>query len=166
MASSCYRAEINLSDLMDDMVPGGTSSTTAGASGSTSGTQAGDAPGGGGGAGVANESAAGQGGASEPPCIDEPREPAQQVCFNLGAPPPEQCQVQDPMGWSGCYADTCHACQEALVDYPYYFDWYPCCWANTTCGSHALQPIGCSANCPRPTEREKSPKCGRVNIEL
>jgi hypothetical protein len=165
-ASSCYRAEINLSDLMDDMMQAGTASNPAGIGGSAGGTGAGDAPGGGGSAGDANENTAGQGGASEPPCRDEPLEPEQQVCFNLGAPSAEQCQEQDPMGWSGCYADTCHVCREALVGYPYYFDWHPCCQVNPTCYTHALKPHACDARCPEPTDRDRSPRCGQISIEL
>lgn len=40
-ASSCYHAQIDLSELMDDMVPGGTSPSMAGAGGSASGTNVG-----------------------------------------------------------------------------------------------------------------------------
>jgi hypothetical protein len=40
-ASSCYHAQIDLSDLMEDMVPGGTSPSMAGTGGSASGTNVG-----------------------------------------------------------------------------------------------------------------------------
>lgn len=130
-------------------------------SGSGSGGAAGNDAGGEGGS---SAGASGQGGApAEPTCIDEPLTADEEVCRLLGAPSGGECSEQDPGGWMGCYNGNCQVCTKSVVDYPYYFDWHPCCKANTTCGSN--DPVFCNSLCPPPTEREKIPPCFRVALE-
>lgn len=180
-ASSCYRAEIDLSALMDDMMQAGTAPGSAGVTGSMSGTQGiagsasggggdvgGDAPGAGGTGAAGAPSAAGEGGAggaAEPICIDEPRDPVQQDCFQFRPPEREECPNQAPDGWSGCWYGNCLVCPELIGEYPYYLDWNSCCQANPTCDSNSRKAFPCDSRCPAPTERDKHPPCSQRGLE-
>lgn len=186
-ASSCYRAEIDLTALRGK-APGG---TTASSSGGAPDGAAGIASGGGGApsgaagmssaaghdantpGGAAGSDAGGEGGLSagaagqssttvEPPCIDEQVTAEEEVCRRLGAPERAECSEQAADGWKGCYFGNCLVCSKSVLDYPYYFDWHPCCKVNDTCYSN--DPMRCNSLCPAPTEREKSPPCFRVAL--
>jgi hypothetical protein len=190
-ASSCYRAEIDLTDLVDKapggMMAAGVGGAPPGAAGIGSGgaegdddfnrgggATGGDAGGEGGvrtgaagsdagGEGGASAGAGGQGGATvEATCINEPLTPDEELCRLLGPPTRAECSEQAQDGWEGCYFGNCLVCSKSVVDYPYYFDWHPCCQVNTTCKSNP--PMPCNSLCPAPTEREKSPPCFRVAL--
>lgn len=138
---SCYRAEVDLTPLLDDPSPAGGAELTAGA------------------AGEANESAA-NGGAGEPACEMLPEDPVQYQC-RLRAPPKAVCDTQDSPGWAGCYNGGCSICQEVLRFFPGYSARHPCCTVNTTCGKHA--PLKCSPLCPPPTVLDMVEPC--FNLE-
>jgi hypothetical protein len=145
VASSCYRAEIDLSELMDG------DAAEAGKNGSASA---------GGGMAGAPDSAA-DGGASGAATCSDVLDSLQETCHYLGAPSREQCldvEANDENSrWQGCRFSACHACTELLSDYPYYFKWHPCCERDEDCASES--PIDCTATCPAPTERDKHPPC-------
>jgi hypothetical protein len=113
------------------------------------------------GEGGASAGAGGQGGATVE-CIDEPLTSDEEICRLLGPPTREECSEQAEDGWEGCYFGNCLVCPKSVVDYPYYFDWHPCCRINTTCASS--EPTRCNPLCPAPTEREKSPPCFLVTL--
>jgi hypothetical protein len=170
-ASSCYRAEIALTDLMDPASGGTTAASGAGTPNGAAGVGAGGAAGhdastGGGAAGGEGGVSAGAAGQSsttaEPPCIDEQVTPDEEICRQLGAPDRAECSEQASDGWKGCYFGNCLVCAKSVLDYPYYFDWHPCCKVNDTCSSN--DPMRCNSLCPAPTEREKSPPCFRVAL--
>ena len=99
----------------------------------------------------------GAGGAADLVCDDSPLDETQQAC-RLGALPSlAQCTEQDVQGWSGCYAGGCAVCTKSVREYPYYFDWHPCCAPNGTCASNV--PVKCNARCPAPTARDKRKPC-------
>jgi hypothetical protein len=116
----------------------------------------------GGGAG-SHAGASGHGNAVARPCIDEQLTPPEETCRLLGPRAMDACPAGTTDDWKGCYNATCAVCSKSVVDYPYYFDWHPCCRANLTCGSN--DPIRCHALCPEPTEREKHPPCFHVGPE-
>ena len=138
-AGSCYRAEIDLTPLVDDMSLGGAGAPASGA---------GDAaPGGAAGAGA------------EVVCDDSKEDPVQTAC-RLEPATKAQCDEQAADGWQGCYAGGCEVCQELLVDYPFYQDWHSCCHINPTCSTNV--PLKCNSRCPAPTERDKHPRCSSL----
>jgi hypothetical protein len=114
----CYRAEIDLSPVLDE----------------SESTETGE-------------------GAS---CDDSPLD-ATQVGCRLLLPTRAECSVQDAEGWSGCYDGGCSVCTKSVRDYPYYFDWHPCCLPNDDC--HSNSPLKCNARCPNPTEHDKVKPC-------
>lgn len=102
---------------------------------------------------------AGASSAAEPAC-DETQVEAEQARCRLLLPTRAACTEQDTEGWAGCYDGGCAVCADSVTDYPYYFDWHPCCQPNTTC--HSNPPIKCNARCPAPTERDKVRPCWLV----
>jgi hypothetical protein len=74
------------------------------------------------------------------------------------------CSVQDLEGWAGCYSGGCAVCIEGVADYPYYFDWHPCCEPNPNCNSNNSHVTKCDARCPAPTERDKVPPCSKLDV--
>lgn len=150
VAASCYRAEIDLNVLMDAAAGG----TTAAAGSDSSGGEAD-----GGALGEAGQAGAG---GQEPSCVDDELDAVQAECQRLGHPTAEQCMFA-PGGWDGCVAGACYVCTKLLRDYPYYFQWHPCCLRNPTCYSN--QPYKCDARCPRPTERDQHPRCSAQNAK-
>jgi hypothetical protein len=126
---SCYRAEIDL------------------------GLLAGESPESGGNAG----GEAGASSATEPAC-DEAQVDDEQAQCRKDLPTKAECTEPDPDGWSACYNGGCNVCVETAADYPYYFDWHPCCQGNTTCNSN-LPGLKCNARCPLPTEHDKVRPC-------
>jgi hypothetical protein len=123
----CYRAEIDLSPVLDE------SESTA---------------------------TDGGGGAS---CDDSPLDATQLGC-RLLLPTRAECSAQDAEGWSGCYDGGCSVCSKSVRDYPYYFDWHPCCLPNDDC--HSNSPLKCNARCPSPTERDKVKPCFVIESQL
>jgi hypothetical protein len=117
-------------------------------------------------AGADARGGAGVGGASRIvvlPCIDEQLTAQEETCRLLGPRDLDACPEATLDDWEGCYADTCAVCTKSVTEYPFYFDWHPCCQANVTCGSN--DPVRCNALCPEPTEREKHPPCFHVGPE-
>jgi hypothetical protein len=154
LASSCYRAEIDLTVFAEGAAPrAGNDAGGAEAMISDGGDVS--AVGGAAVAGRAGEPGA-TGQAGESSCNDE-LEPMQEVCRRVGPPSPEQCFAMTNDVWQGCVHSACQVCTKSVRDYPYYFAWNPCCQENETCGSNI--PRGCSAACPEPTERDKRPLC-------
>jgi hypothetical protein len=144
VGSSCYRAEIDLTPLLDDMSLGGGGAPLSGAAGTAMSA--------GGGAG---DAATGAGGVA---CDDvSVLEQTQEVCRSLRTPTAAECYEQAPDGWAGCYAGGCTVCTEQLREYPHYFDWHPCCRPNDTCAP--IHPVTCNVRCPAPTEHDKIPPC-------
>lgn len=186
-AGSCYRAEIDLSVLLDaggsgGVVGAGAASSSAGAGESGAEHAAGGeslrggAPNGGdnagqggagGAAGDASQELGGAGaGASngDGPCEDPPFSVDDKFCNDTGIKPDRiACVEQDVSlkGFEGCYNGGCAVCtvHGEVPDYPYYFDWHPCCQKNPNCGS--LPRFYCNERCPRPTEHDKVPPCGK-----
>lgn len=171
LASSCYRAEIDLTDLMgrnaqagsasgaDAPMSGAAAMTMSGAGASSEGGGGASSEGGGGSA--TSDGGGGEGGAVAVECDPSPLDELQWNCLYLGRPSREACLQQEEngelSGWPGCYDGACNACTKLLRDYPYYFAWHPCCWANDTCKSN--DPAQCSVACPAPSERDKHPIC-------
>lgn len=108
---------------------------------------------------AASPDSGGASGASGAPGVDcdmAPLEAEQDAC-RLDPPTKEECTEQDTDGWKGCYSGGCAVCTKSVTDYPYYFDWHPCCLANNTCNSN--NPVLCNARCPPPTQHDKVPPC-------
>ena len=129
MAASCYRAQIDLTPLVDDL-------PSAGASGA-----AGDAG----------------GAAANVDCDRAPLDAVQEQCHSVFKPTAADCHEADPAGWDGCYAGGCAVCSEKFSDFPHYLDWHPCCEANPTCNRNL--PVTCNVRCPAPTEHDKIAPC-------
>jgi hypothetical protein len=170
LASSCYRAEIDLTNLMGtDSASGAGAPTMSGAAATTVSGASASSQGGGGSAtsdaGGSATSEAGRGGegggAVAVECDASPLDDLQWSCSYLGRPSREACLQQEEngelSGWQGCYDGACNACTKLLRDYPYYFAWHPCCRANDTCKSNT--PVHCAVACPAPSERDKHPRC-------
>lgn len=87
----------------------------------------------------------------------EPLDRVQEACRRGALPNRAECSEQDVQGWSGCYDGGCAVCTKLLRDYPYYFDWHPCCEPNDTCGSSG--PVKCNARCPAPTDTDRQRPC-------
>jgi hypothetical protein len=164
MGASCYRAQIDLTPLADEMAEagGGAPPSSAGepSNGGTSEPTGGAPEPGSGGMSAPSDGGAGQP-SSGAACDTTPMDPAQHVC-QLRHATAAECSEQAQPGWAGCYAGGCKICVEVLVDYPHYFDWHPCCEPNPTCSVHA--PIKCNALCPAPTELDKAQPCFAVNL--
>ncbi len=158
VGASCYRAEIDLTPLFDDVPEAGGGALSSSADEPSSG-----------GASESSSGGVGQpsgGGTSEPTagaaaCDDTLLDPAQSECHRRRATAAE-CSEQAQPGWAGCYAGGCKICVEELVDYPHYFDWHPCCEPNPTCSVH--KPLKCNALCPAPTELDKLLPCSARNL--
>jgi len=160
VGASCYRAEVDLSPLLDDaLATAGGGMTTGGAAepAGAGGGKGGSVSGGEGG----EVAAAGAGGAFTPECDPTPEGPIQSEC-RLRPPAKQVCDEQAMPGWAGCYNGGCSICTEVLVDYPYYLARHPCCGPNTTCGVH--KPLKCSPLCPPPTELDKKPLCFELEL--
>ena len=134
--ASCYRAEVDLTPLLDGQSPAGGAVLTAGAAGE---------------AGEAGESAG-----APPACEMMLEDPVQYQC-RLRPPSKEVCDTQDSPGWAGCYNGGCAICQEVLALFPGYLARHPCCTVNVTCGMHA--PLKCSPLCPPPTALDMVEPC-------
>jgi hypothetical protein len=163
--ASCYRAEVDLSPLLDDQAQSGGGVVSAGAgeagmSGSFGATVGGASGGADGGASGGADGGASGGAAGTPTCDPTPEDAVQNQC-RLRLPSKQSCDEQDPVGWNGCYAGGCSICTKILIEYPYYLERHRCCQANATCGVHA--PVRCSPLCPPPTELDKRPLC--FNLE-
>ncbi|HWA76012.1 MAG TPA: hypothetical protein VG937_26925 [Polyangiaceae bacterium] len=134
-SGSCYRAELDVSPWTRQSPEGGDSSLgAAGASGGSSGAA----------------------------CDDTSLDSVQQECRQGALPTRLDCSPPDEPGWSGCYDGGCAVCTKSVREYPYYFDWHPCCLANDTCGSSA--PVKCNARCPQPTEHDKRKPCFVIEL--
>jgi hypothetical protein len=99
-------------------------------------------------------------------CQDEPMSAEHAVCHLTGIKPGvKECAEADSgeHRWKGCYNGGCAVCtlHGELPDYPYYFDWHPCCSKNDTCSNH--DPFVCNALCPLPTEHDKVAPCGKLD---
>jgi hypothetical protein len=90
------------------------------------------------------------------PCLEEQPDPEQLAC-RLLPPTTAECREQPDDGWAGCYAGGCAVCRELVEDFPFYFDWHPCCRPNITCGFSS--PQLCNARCPQPSERDRELPC-------
>lgn len=165
----CHRAEIGLNDLVDEPA------TAVIASGGALGGAAGDEatldvppPGGAGavdGAGArASAGSAGREGDADAGPTDRYDELAWMLCRDPLDPVQEDCQYlpeartcSDSSGpsWNGC-AGACEVCEEQLVDYPYYFQWHPCC-ERKACGKNVAGL--CHEHCPPPRTRDKVKRC-------
>jgi len=187
LVPTCYRARIDLTPPAPNAGEGGGSGDATSGSESTESDAGGGGQGNGGeltaggaaghavegmvgGAGTAGADAgnggadaagaeAGSGGAGGDAGVKCERalEPLQEECSQFGLPLPATCHQTTPTGWDGCIDGGCNVCVEAVVDYPYYFKWHPCCTLNTTCGGQALYT--CNERCPAPTERDKTAPC-------
>lgn len=71
-------------------------------------------------------------------------------------PSAEECSAPSEDGWAGCSASGCRVCREALVDYPYYFDWHPCC-AAANCDDAPSKL--CDQRCPEPSAHDAVQPC-------
>jgi hypothetical protein len=140
------------------------SSSEAGMSSVASGAGGEDGAAGAGAGGGAIGGAGGQDNEAALPCIDEQLTAPEETCRLFGPRAMDECPAATRDDWKGCYNATCAVCSKSVTEYPYYFDWHPCCRANVTCGSN--DPIRCHSLCPEPTEREKHPPCFRVGPEL
>ncbi len=141
--ASCYRAEIDLTPLLDDKAqPDGGVLAAGGAGESAIG---------------GNEPAPAAGGAAGAPTCDRTPDAAAQYQCRLRPPAKQACDEEDSPGWQGCYDGGCAICTEVIADYPYYLARHPCCIRNDTCSVHA--PRKCSPLCPPPTELDKLPPC-------
>jgi hypothetical protein len=163
LASSCYRAEIDLTNLMGRGAQGG-SASGAGAptmGGAAATTVSGAGPMSEVGGGATGEAGSSGEGAVAVECDPSPLDEVQWSCAYLDRPSREACLQQEESGelsgWNGCYDGACNACTKLLRDYPYYFAWHPCCQANSTCKSNT--PRNCTVACPAPSERDKHPRC-------
>lgn len=143
LASSCYRAEIDLTVLTEGAAPRAGNGTGGVAATMSDG-------------GDVSELGGATGQAGESSCNDE-LDPMQEVCRRVGPPSHEQCSTMPNDGWKGCVHSACQVCTKSVRGYPYYFAWHPCCQRNETCDSS--EPRGCTAACPTPTERDKRPPC-------
>jgi hypothetical protein len=154
LVSSCYRAEIELSMLMEgDAAQAGNAMAGAAAGGGGPGDR-----GEGGASGMrAAEGGGGAGGEPNESSCDDVLDPNQEICRRVGVPSAEECVDLGISGWQGCYFSACHACTKSLREYEHYFAWHPCCQRNPTCGSN--EPKMCTSACPQPTERDKRAPC-------
>lgn len=105
---------------------------------------------------AAESGSAGVSGAPGTEC-DMAQVDAEQDACRIDPPTLAECTEQAVNGWSGCYSGGCAVCTKSVADYPYYFDWHPCCLANDTCNSN--DPVRCNARCPPPAEHDKVRPC-------
>lgn len=148
IVAGCYRAEIDLTPLTDDMLRAGAAGGGAPTAGSPAAGGAGSMSSG---AGEAGEAASGA-----PACDPTPETSLERDC-RLHVPSSLECDEMAEPGWKGCYAGGCTVCVEVLAGYTHYFDWHPCCVPNTTCSTHT--PLKCNARCPAPTEHDTVAPC-------
>jgi hypothetical protein len=64
----------------------------------------------------------------------------------------DQCSGT-PGTWAGCAGNGCSVCAEKMTDYPFYFNHHRHCQKNTTCVGNYYT---CNANCPAPTDADKT----------
>jgi hypothetical protein len=159
--ASCYRAEVDLSPLLEDQAASGGGVVSAGAGEASMSGSVGATTGGTSGGADGRASGGADGGAAGTPTCDPTPEDAVQHQCRLRLPSKQSCDEQDAVGWNGCYAGGCSICTKILIEYPYYLERHRCCQANATCGVHA--PVRCSSLCPPPTELDKRPLC--FNLE-
>jgi hypothetical protein len=152
LVSSCYRAEVDLSMLME----GDAAQAGAMAGAAAVGGGPGDA-GEGGASGMRAEAGGSAGGGPNESSCDDVLDPNQEICRRVGVPSAEECVDLGISGWQGCYFSACHACMKSLDEYEFYFAWHPCCQKNETCASN--EPKMCNSACPEPTERDKRAPC-------
>jgi hypothetical protein len=185
--ANCYRAEVDLTPLLDGpsqsgsgvvMVGeagrggnveatgggadgGASGGSDGGASGRSDGGASGRSDGGASGRSDGGASGGSEGGASgappATPTCDPTPEDAVQHECRRRKPSEATCDEQDVAGWNGCYDGGCSVCTVVLSKYPYYLARHPCCEPNKTCSVHA--PRRCSSLCPPPTEHDKLPFC-------
>jgi hypothetical protein len=101
-------------------------------------------------------SAAGAAGEAGVLCDATPLSNSDLACRGL-LPNKEQCSVQDPNGWNGCYDGGCGVCADVLQEFPFYFNWHPCCQANDKCTSDIR--VKCNERCPPPVPRDRITPC-------
>jgi hypothetical protein len=159
----CHRAEIGLNDLLDEAASAGTPS--GGATGEEATLDVppqGGAEGGGGAGGAAIAGSTGREGDAGP--TDRSDEIAWMLCRDPLDPPQKECKFlreartcshSSGPSWTGC-AGQCQVCKEQLLDYPYYFEWHPCC-DPAACGNSVVGL--CHEHCPPPTTRDKVKRC-------
>jgi hypothetical protein len=83
----------------------------------------------------------------------DPLDPAQEECLYL--PEARTCTDSSGPSWEGC-AGACEVCKELLIDFPYYFQWHPCC-EPAACGKSVVGL--CHEHCPPPRTRDKVKPC-------
>ena len=105
----------------------------------------------------ASASASSDAGAAGASCDATPLSSADDDCRNSFLPDNEQCSVQDPNGWNGCYNGGCSVCADVTREFPFYFLWHPCCQPNTVCTSDLR--VKCNERCPPPVDHDRVMPC-------